>query len=549
MTVSKEEEKKIKRIQREAEERAAQRAAEKFNLPYLDLSKTPVNTEALKLLDESLAKEAELAVIQKESGKLAVALKNPENPEAKKILNDFKSKNLKINCFIISPSSFKKVLDIYKKLPQKLKGITGEVEISKEKLEQFKKTVKNTDDLKKVVDDYSLKKTTELAEVLLGAALSLDVSDIHVEPEVDKTKIRYRIDGVLQDVTCLNPHAYNLLLSRVKILAELKLNVRDRAQDGRFSITSEGLEIEIRTSALPSEYGETIVMRVLNPKSLVSIEELGMRNDLLKLMEEEIRRPNGMILITGPTGSGKTTTLYAYLKRITSPEIKIITIEDPIEYHIGGISQTQVKPEKGYDFANGLRAIVRQDPDVILVGEIRDRETAEIACHASLTGHLVFSTLHTNDAIGAIPRLIDMGIQPSIIGPSLNIAMAQRLVRRLCKKCAKPIEITPDLKIKMENVLKNIPESVRPPIPKQIFENQGCDKCNNTGYKGRIAVYEIFKIDPEVEKSVISYASFSELRELAHKKGLITMQEDALLRVFEGTTTIEESERVLGKIL
>jgi len=549
MAVSKEEEKKIKKIQKEAEERAAQREAEEFNLSYLNVSKVPINIEALKLLEEETAKEAEMAIIQKELKVIAAIARNPENPRAKEILENFKSGGYKVNVFFVSKSGLQKVLDFYKKLPKKLKEITGEVKISKEKLDQFKQAANNTDDLKKVVDEYSAEKTTELAEVLLGGALSLDASDIHIEPEKDKTKLRYRIDGMLQDITYLSTRAYNLFLSRIKILAELKLNVKDRAQDGRFSISSEGLEIEIRTSILPSEYGETIVMRVLNPKSLISIEELGMRKDLLTLMETEIRRPNGMILITGPTGSGKTTTLYAYLKKITSPEIKIITIEDPIEYHLEGISQTQVKPEKGYDFANGLRAIVRQDPDVILVGEIRDRETAEIACHASLTGHLVFSTLHTNDAIGAIPRLIDMGVQPSIIAPAINVTMAQRLVRRLCKKCKKAIEISNELKEKIESVLNNLPQNIRPSLPKTIFKGSGCPECNNTGFKGRIAVFEIFKIDPEIEKSVISYASTTELKELSQKKGLVLMQEDALLKILEGMTTIEEAERVLGKIL
>ncbi len=549
MAISKEEEKKIKRIKKEAEERAAQRDAQKFCLSYLDVSKAPIDMEALKLLDEDTIREAEMAVIQKEVKDIAITIRNPKNQKTQKVLKDLESQKFKINRFFISASSFKKILDYYEKIPKKLKGITGEVEISKEKLSLFKKTIKNTDDLKAVVDECALKKTTELAEVLLGAALSLGASDIHVVPGQTKTKIRFRLDGALYDVTYLNPRAYNLLLSRIKVLAELKLNIREKAQDGRFSIASEGLEIEIRTSILPSEYGETIVMRILNPKSLISIEELGMRKDLLELMEEEIQRPNGMVLITGPTGAGKTTTLYAYLKKINDPEVKIITIEDPIEYHIEGISQTQVKPEKGYDFANGLRAIVRQDPDVILVGEIRDQETASIACHAALTGHLVFSTLHTNDAIGAIPRLVDMGIQPSIIAPAINIAMAQRLVRRLCPKCAKPIKITSELKTKIENVMKNLPESIRRPIPNEILESQGCPACNRTGFKGRIAVYEVFKIDSEVEKLVVSYPTITDLRELARKKGSTTMQEDALFRVLEGITTIAEAEGVIGKIL
>lgn len=549
MPISEEEVKKLKKIQREAEERDAKRAAEGFKLPYLNLSRTPIDMEALKMINEETSQKSKLIIFLKEGQKIAIAIRDPKNEETQSVIKTLEENDLKVKSFFVSESSFKKFFDLYKKIPKKLRGITGEVEISKEKLEEFKKTVKNTSGLKNVVDKYSKEKTTELAEVLLGAALSLDASDIHVEPQQEHTKIRYRIDGVLQDVTFLEPKAYSLILSRIKVLAELKLNIKDKAQDGRFSIASEGPEIEIRVSILPSEYGETIVMRILNPKSLISIEELGMREDLLKLMENELERPNGMVLITGPTGSGKTTTLYAYLKKINSPDEKIITIEDPIEYHIEGISQTQVKPEKGYDFANGLRAIVRQDPDVILVGEIRDQETAEIACHAALTGHLVFSTLHTNDAIGAIPRLIDMGIQPAIIAPSLNITMAQRLVRRLCKECKKPTKITPELKEKIEKALGNIPESVRKPIPEEIFEAQGCLKCNETGYKGRIAVYEIFKVDTDVERLVTSYPSISDLRDLARKKGLSTMQEDALLRILEGTTTIDESERILGKIL
>jgi len=549
MPISEEEEKKLKKITSEAEERDAKRSAEIFKLPYLNLFRTPIDMEALKMIDEETSRESRLVIFLKEGQRAAVAIRDPKNEKAQSVIKTLEEKDFKVKCFFVSESSFKKFFDLYKKIPKKLKGITGEVEISKEKLEEFKANVKNTESLKAIVDKYSREKTTELAEVLLGAALSLDASDIHIEPEQEQTKIRYRIDGVLQEVTFLEPRAYGLVLSRIKVLAELKLNIKDKAQDGRFSITSEGLEIEIRVSILPSEYGETIVMRILNPKSLISIEELGMREDLLKLMEGELERPNGMVLITGPTGSGKTTTLYAYLKKINSPDEKIITIEDPIEYHIEGISQTQVKPEKGYDFANGLRAIVRQDPDVILVGEIRDQETAEIACHAALTGHLVFSTLHTNDAVGAIPRLIDMGIQPAIIAPSLNIAMAQRLVRRLCKECSTPTKITPEMKEKIEKVLSNLPESARKTIPEEIFEAKGCPKCNNTGYKGRIAVYEMFKIDSDVEKLVTSYPSISDLRDLARKKGLSTMQEDALLRVLEGTTTIDESERILGKIL
>ncbi len=404
-------------------------------------------------------------------------------------------------------------------------------------------------DVKEEIQKVISRSPTEILENILQGALSLEASDLHLEPEEEEAKLRFRIDGILQDVFVFEPKIYRLLLSRIKLLSRLKLNVTDRPQDGRFSIFSE-VPIEVRVSSLPSEWGETIVMRFLDPRSLINLEQLGLREDLLKIFEKEIKKPNGMIVVTGPTGSGKTTTLYAILKKINSPQIKIITIEDPIEYHLEGISQTQVDPKKGYDFASGLRSIVRQDPDVILVGEIRDLETATIALQAALTGHLVLTTLHTNDAAGTIPRLIALGEKPVNIAPALNMMVAQRLVRRLCGKCKKEEKIKKEELEILKKELGQLPPQVK--LPQEISENTilgkpvGCKECNFTGYRKRVAIYEVILNDEEMQELIFKNPSTYEIRKMARKKGFLTMKQDGLLKVLEKTTTIEEVERVTG---
>lgn len=390
---------------------------------------------------------------------------------------------------------------------------------------------------------------SELLGIIMGGAIKLDASDIHVEPMQNESKIRARIDGVLQDVVEIDKETYETLLSRIKLLSKIKLNILDRPQDGRFSVfMGKDLTIEIRTSTLPAEYGESIVLRVLNPKSLISFEELGLRDDLFSLFKKEIKKPNGMIIITGPTGSGKTTTLYAFLKEIQNPEIKIITIEDPIEYHLKGISQTQVNPPKGYDFASGLQSIMRQDPDVILVGEIRDPKTAKIAIQAALTGHLVFSTLHTNDAAGTISRLVSLEGDLKNISPAINLAVAQRLVREVCKECRKMVPVSPsglkDIKTSLPaRILKEYKLTEKTKIP----EATGCKYCNATGYRGRVGIFEAVLIDEKMEKFILKNPSIADFKEEAAKQGMLTMRQDGLIKVLEGKTTFEEVERVTGE--
>ena len=408
--------------------------------------------------------------------------------------------------------------------------ITGVVKIKSEHFEELKKRIKDIPDFKKNLADVLAKSTTELLEVVLGGVINLEASDIHIEPVKEKAKLRIRIDGVLQDILFFEEKIYLSLLSRIKILSGLKLNIAKSPQDGRFSIlTSE--QIEVRTSTLPAEYGESIVLRILNPKALIELEQLGLKKNLLEIFKKEIRKPNGMIIVTGPTGSGKTTTLYAFLKKIQRPEIKIITIEDPIEYHLKEISQSQVNVEAGYNFANGLQSIMRQDPDVILVGEIRDSDTAKIALQAALTGHLVLTTLHTNDAIGTIPRLINLDAKAATVGAALNMVVAQRLVRKVCQKC-----------VKFEKAF----------IPKtgeelKVPKAQGCKFCNFTGYRGRIGIFEAFLLDQDIQKLIVRKAPIFEIKKAAMEKGMITMYQTGLRNVILGITTLEEIKRVIGE--
>ena len=426
--------------------------------------------------------------------------------------------------------------------------ITGQVIITPDESAKMSKSISNVADFKVQIEKNLELRTTDFLKVILGGAISMNASDIHIEPKKTAAKIRARIDGLLQDTAEMDIVKYNSLLSRIKLLSGIKLNISGKPQDGRFSIAfGKETNIEIRTSSLPTEYGESLVLRILNPQSLIEIEALGLRKDLYETLQKEIQKPNGMIIMTGPTGSGKTTTLYAILKKIHNPNIKIITIEDPIEYHIKGISQTQTNEAKGYNFANGLRAIVRQDPDVILVGEIRDEETVKIAIQAALTGHLVLSTVHTNDAVGTISRLIALGAHLPNIGPALNIAAAQRLLRKVCPKCSKLETPCAEEFKKIKDGLKRLPKSIK--IPKKIDKNlkiaraKGCKFCNNTGYKGRIGIFEIIEIDDEMEKFIAKKPSTAEIKEKALSEGFVTMEQDGLIKILQGLTTLEELER------
>lgn len=433
-----------------------------------------------------------------------------------------------------------------------MEKITGTINIDNLFLTKNLQKIQNVSDFKELIQESLSEDTSVIIKTIMAGAIEMNVSDLHFEAEEKGSKLRMRIDGVLQEVSTFNTLQYKSIVSRIKLLSEMKLNVEKKPQDGRFTVLVEKdpiEQIEIRVSTLPSEYGETIVMRVLNPKNLINLEDLGLRKDLYKIFVEQTQKPNGMIVVTGPTGSGKTTTLYAFLKKMQSSEIKIITIEDPIEYHLGGISQTQVDPKKGYDFASGLRSIVRQDPDVILVGEIRDLETASIALQAALTGHLVLSTLHTNDASGTVARFIALGESPVNIAPAMNMVVAQRLIRKVCPKCGQSKIISKEEYDEMKKTLENITQAIE--IPEftentKILYAKGCSYCNNTGYKGRIGLFETLIIDPETEDYILTSPSSSALEKFAINKGMTTMKQDGFIKILNGVTTFEEVKRVTG---
>ena len=541
-------EKKLSEIQLKRAEGDSIALAKKFNLPFSDLKSAPIDNDALTLIDENTARSSSLAIIYKSGNKLTVAITDPENSNTQKTLETLKAKGFIINPIVTSPSVLENILSRYKFTRSQELFEVGAIEIKEEELNKIQDEIKNIGDLKDKVTKIS---ATVMLETLIAGALKIGASDIHFEPEVEKTRLRYRLDGVLNDVTSLDKPSYEKLLNRIKVLSKLKLNIHSSPQDGRFTIRQKTVDIEVRVSVLPSEFGETIVMRLLDPRTIkTKLEDLGMREDLLKIVREQLDRATGAILTTGPTGSGKTTSLYAFVQYLNSSGTKIITIEDPIEYHIKGISQTQVDTKKGYSFANGLRAVVRQDPDIILVGEIRDEETADIALQAALTGHLVLSTIHTNDSAGTIPRLIDLGIQPQIIAPAINMAMAQRLIRKLCPSCKIQDKVSPEALEKIQKALLPIKDRFKLPkldsSLKISFQGKGCKDCNELGYKGRIGIYEAFVIGKEMERLILKSPAISDIQELAEKEGMVTMLQDAYLKLLSGITSIEEIGRILG---
>lgn len=439
-----------------------------------------------------------------------------------------------------------------------MEKILGSVTISPIIIEDVDTQLHNSVDFEKKVGEYTKRDTTDLLGLILYSAIHLEASDVHIEPQQERIRLRIRLDGILHDITFFEEEVYQHLLSRLKLLARLKLNIKEKPQDGRFTITVGETLIEVRLSTLPSEWGESIVMRILNPKNLMTLENLGLRQDVYDLLVRESNKPNGMIALAGPTGSGKTTTLYALLMKIYNPGIKVITIEDPIEYHLTGISQTQVNPDEGYTFAEGLSSIVRQDPDVILIGEIRDAETAKIAIQSALTGHLVLSTIHTNDVAGIVPRLNDFGVTTPSITSASRVIISQRLIRKACKFCLEPIDIPAEILAKIKSELTAIPQTnldeaskqhirefLENPRP-QIVKNQGasCSQCNFTGYHGRKGIFEIWVMDSEMEKYLLTNPPVSAIREHLIQQGMITMYQSGLLEVITRETTLEEIERV-----
>jgi type IV pilus assembly protein PilB len=540
---------RVDELRHQEEEDLAKYLSQKYAIEYGDPMTLTINSDALRVVPEDVARQAKVAPFALIGKKIKVAILSPQNDATVAALNDITNKGLHVTHYLVSPTTIEKIWGRYRDLSFSNETKAGSLDISNDEIVTSIKRVKHIADIKTIIDEILAEKksyrTTKILEMILAGALAINASDIHLEPEESYVRLRYRLDGVLTDVMNFAPDVYNLLLSRVKLISGLKLNVSG-AQDGRFSVVVGDSEIEIRTSVLPGAYNGSIVLRVLNPKGIqVPMEELGIEPRLFAVIEKQIAKPNGMILTTGPTGSGKTTTLYSFLRRIHSPGIKIITIENPIEYHLPGIVQTQTDPDKNYTFAEGLRSALRQDPDVIMVGEIRDNETAEIAVNSALTGHLVFSTLHTNNAAGTFPRLIDLDINPKVITSAINIALAQRLVRKLCPDCRKEIAIDAKNKALMDKVFESLPDKSLVPPEIKLYEAVGCDKCNKTGYKGRIGVHEGILTDDKIEQIITANPSEREIKKAAKTQGILDMRQDGVLKAVRGVTSVSELSRVI----
>ena len=540
---------KLASLREQEEEDLARVLSEKYGLTYTDLTIMPLNVDALRLIPEKEAREAEVVAFEKTGKHLSIALRNPSNIALTQIEHALESQGFILSRFLVSHKSLEKAFARYTELSLASESKAGVFDIRGEELHELRGTLTSLAALHSQLDD-TLKagaraQVSRVLEFILATAFALKASDIHIEPEETGIRLRLRVDGSLVDAYTFDAHTYNLFASRIKLLSGLKINIRDRAQDGRFTVPVGESEVEIRTSLIPGAYGESFVLRILDPGILgVSFEKLGIRENLLERLKTEITRPTGMLLVTGPTGSGKTTTLYAFLRHIHTPEIKIVTIEDPVEYHLPGIVQTQTDG-KQYTFASGLRSVLRQDPDVIMVGEVRDAEVAETAVQAALTGHFVFSTLHTNNAAGTFPRLVDLGVDPKTFASAISVAMAQRLVRKLDPDARKQVPATDEQKRLMEKVLSTVENKSLLPASLDMVWVPDPKSEEESGYRGRTGVHEAIFMDDELGNLLRENPSEGDIAKSVRRQGFLTMAQDGVLKALAGETSLDEVFRVV----
>lgn len=523
-----------------------------LGIPYVDLKKNLISPDILQIVPEPIAKKYNIVAFEKNGNDLKVAMLNPEDLQTIDFIK--KKTGLKIVPCLATLDSIQSVIKQYEK---SLKAEFGDIieksseEISGQKDEEKEK------DLEEIAQGLPV---IRIIDTLLKHAILQSASDIHIEPEEKDVVVRYRIDGVLHDAMTLPKEVLPGIVARIKVLSNLKLDEHRLPQDGRFKIENENYKFSLRVSILPVFDGEKIVMRLLDESSKgLTLEKMGLSGLSLEIVHREIKKPNGMVLVTGPTGSGKTTTLYTVMDIINTPEVNISTVEDPVEYRMPRVNQTQVSPKIGMTFASALRSLLRQDPDIIMVGEIRDKETLEIAIQAAMTGHLVLSTLHTNSAAGTLPRMIDMGAEPFLIASTVNVIIAQRLVRKLCPECRAEYTLTDkEMKtlknsIDMDEVLKTLKNNkeLNGLIKAndnwsdiKFYKNKGCEQCGNEGYHGRIGIFEVLGVDSEVEKLIVESASTETIEKNARERGMFTMVEDGFIKAVQGVTSIEEILRV-----
>lgn len=518
----------------------AKKVAAAAGVPYISLKGFPVAQEALAAIPEEQAKDARVVCFLFQTDEMRVASPDPTSEKVKEIAHQLGERHhANVKIYAISNAGYDEAIAMYARIP-KVKEIEGGVEISEADIAKYDSILA---DFKALQEKIPTASTTDIVVMIVGAALRGKTSDIHVEAEEKRGVVRLRIDGMLHEVLTIPHELMPRVASRFKLVAGLKINVDSIPQDGRFTITMQGEKIEVRVSTLPTAFGESIVMRLLRPGVIaLDFDSLGIMGRAAKQLKEQIARPNGMIMTTGPTGSGKTTTLYAILQSLNKEDTKIITLEDPVEYKLKGIAQSQIDPSKDFTFAKGLRSILRQDPDIVMVGEIRDLETAEVAIQAALTGHIMLSTIHTNSASGAIPRFLSMGVKPFLLAPALNAIIGQRLIRRLCE-CKVPE--TDETKIqRAKDLLAKMPQDhgyEATFTTPQFFAAKGCGKCMNLGYKGRLGIYEVMGMNKDIEAAINS-ASVSEfvMEEIAVKNGMVTMVQDGVVKASMGLTSLDE---------
>lgn len=517
-----------------------------LKIPLKEAFPEDIPSEILNLIPEESARFYKLVPLAKKGNVLEVGMVYPEDLKAQEALQFLaRQKHFEYKSFLITLSTFKNIFKKYKTLKREVKRALEELE-AELKGERIEEKPPPAAELERLVEEAPISK---VVAVILRHAVEGRASDIHIEPTKNKIRIRFRVDGVLHSSIFLPIRIHPAVIARIKILANLKIDETRLPQDGRFSAHINEKDVDFRVSTFPTAMGEKVALRILDPTmGQQSFENLGITGRNLKVIKKAIKRPFGAILATGPTGSGKTTTLYAILNLLNKESVNILTIEDPIEYYIEGINQSEVKPEIGYDFACSLRHMVRQDPDVIMVGEVRDEETAALAIHAALTGHILLSTLHTNNAIAAIPRLIDMGVKPFLIPPTLNVVISQRLVRRLCLYCKKqkkpPSEIKNLIRQEIETIPPKARKHIKIPSTSYIFEAEGCRKCNFKGFSGRIGVFEILTMTGSLGEIVRKDPSEKAIEKEAREQGMVTMRQDGILKVLEGITSVEEVMRV-----
>jgi len=537
-------EEKMSAIALKEKEKVAEEKAASLNFPYINLKGFPISPETLTSIPKEIAEALKVICFLNTGTEIRIGAVDPAQDQIKELLLSLEDKfHGHGEVYLISEHSFALAFKLYAALPT-IKKIVSGVEITEKDLKKYSEEIKSFKQLNEKIQRANI---TDIVTMVIAASTTARSSDIHIEAEEKDIKIRFRVDGVLTDAASLPKEQWSKVISRIKLLSGLKINVTNIPQDGRFTIFMKDGKIDVRVSCLPTSYGESVVMRLLMPSTAgLSFDGLGLWEPAFSQLKTQTERPNGMIITTGPTGSGKTTTLYAILNKLNEPGVKIITLEDPVEYKLGGINQSQVDYSRDYTFVKGLKSILRQDPDVVMVGEIRDIETADIAIQAALTGHLVISTIHTNSASGAIPRFLSMGVKSFLLAPALNAVIGQRLVRKICESCKVEDKLDAETLARVKKILETLPKEVKEKYKVDLenlkfMRGAGCPECNNLGYKGRLGIYEIMIMSAEIEKVILSgEISEYQMQDIATKAGMVTMVQDGLLKALAGVTSVSE---------